>query len=164
MRYVFENYALDTEQRELRRGPELIPVTPQVFDLLCYLIHNRERVVSKDDLIAAIWNGRVVSDSALTTRMNVARRAVGDRGEQQRLIKTFPRKGFRFVGEVREEQRADSIVVADVLTGSSKPALALPDKPSVAVLPFAQQERRSSTGHLCGRPHGGHHYGALAVL
>jgi TolB-like protein len=115
---------------------ELIAVTPQVFDLLCYLIRNRERVVSKDDLIAAIWNGRVVSDSALTTRMNVVRSAVADRGEQQRLIKTFPRKGFRFVGEVREEQLADSIGAPDVLTGSSKPALMPPDKPSVAVLPL----------------------------
>ncbi len=139
VRYVFESYALDTERRELRRGSNLVSVTPQVFDLLCYLIRNRERVVSKDDLIAAIWNGRVVSDSALTTRMNVARSAVGDRGEQQRLIKTFPRKGFRFVGEVREEQLSDSIATADVLRASSKPALALPDRPSIAVLPFVNK-------------------------
>ena len=79
-------------------------VTPQVFDLLEYLIRNRERVVSKDDLINAIWNGRIVSDAALTTRLNAARGAVGDSGEQQRLIKTLPRKGVRFVGQVKEEQ------------------------------------------------------------
>src|SRR5262245_41143604 len=81
----------------------MVAVTPQVFDLIDYLIRNRERVVSKDDLIAAIWDGRIVSDAALTTRLNVARSAIGDSGEAQRLIKTLPRKGFRFIGEVREE-------------------------------------------------------------
>jgi TolB-like protein len=141
VRYVFKSYTLDTERRELRRRSKLVPVTPQVFDLLCYLIHNRERVVSKDDLIAAIWNGRVISDSALTTRMNVARNTVGDCGKQQRLIKTFSRKGFRFVGEVRQEQLPNSIAVADLPFGSLKlkPTLKLPDKPSVAVLPFSNK-------------------------
>ena len=82
------------------------PIAPQVFDLLDYLIRNRERVVSKDDLISAIWNGRIVSDAALTTRLNAARNAIGDSGEEQRLIKTLPRKGFRFVGQVQEERGA----------------------------------------------------------
>ena len=65
MRYLFENYAFDTDRRELRRGAEVVSIAPQVFDLLNYLIRNRERVVSKDDLIDAIWNGRSVSDAAL---------------------------------------------------------------------------------------------------
>jgi DNA-binding winged helix-turn-helix (wHTH) protein len=104
MRYLFEGFELDTSTRELRRGADLIPVTPQVFDMLAYLIRHRERVVSKDDLIAAIWNGRVVSESALTTPINAARTAIGDNGEAQRLIKTLPRKGFRFVGVVQEDQ------------------------------------------------------------
>ena len=104
LRYLFEKYAFDTDRRELHRGADSVSIAPQVFDLLEYLIRNRERVVSKDDLINAIWNGRVVSDAALTTRLNVARRAIGDSGEEQRLIKTLPRKGFRFVGEVREER------------------------------------------------------------
>ena len=73
MRYLFEDYALDPDRRELHRGANVVPVAPQVFDLLDYLIRNRERVVSKDDLINAIWNGRSVSDAALTTRLNVAR-------------------------------------------------------------------------------------------
>ena len=94
MRYLFENYALDTDRRELHRGADVVSVAPQVFDLLDYLIRNRERVVSKDDLIDAIWDGRIVSDAALTTRLNVARSAIGDSGEEQRLIKTLPRKGF----------------------------------------------------------------------
>src|SRR5476651_98010 len=105
MRYVFEGYALDTDRRELRRGADLASLEPQVFDLLVYLIENRERVVSKDDLLAAIWGGRSVSESSMTSRINAARSAIGDSGVQQRLIKTLPRKGFRFVGAVSEKQR-----------------------------------------------------------
>ena len=135
MRYLFEDYTLDTERRELRRGEGIVPVAPQAFDLLDYLISNRERVVSKDNLISAIWNGRCVSDAALTTRLNVARSALGDSGEEQRLIKTLPRKGFRFVGAVREEHPAGA-AMADAPKESPKPSLSLPDKPSIAVLPF----------------------------
>jgi pimeloyl-ACP methyl ester carboxylesterase len=102
--YFFEDYCLDPDRRELRRGTELVAVEPRVFDLLQFLIDNRERVVSKDDLIAAVWGGRIVSDSALTSRMNAARHAVADSGEQQRLIRTIARKGHRFVGEVKEER------------------------------------------------------------
>ena len=103
MRYLFEDFALDTDRRELRRGFDAISLAPQVFDLLAHLIRNRERVVSKDDLVATIWNGRAISDSALTTRINAARSVIGDSGEQQRLIRTLLRKGVRFVGEVREQ-------------------------------------------------------------
>ena len=136
MRYFFEEYAFDTDRRELHHGADVVSVAPQVFDLLDYLIRNRERVVSKDDLINAIWNGRIVSDAALTTRLNAARSALGDSGEEQRLIKTLPRKGFRFVGPVREAQGAAGAVVTDNAVEPSKPALTLPDKPSIAVLPF----------------------------
>ena len=96
MRYLFEEYAFDTDRRELHRGADVVAVTPQVFDLLDYLIRNRERVVSKDDLINAIWNGRSVSDAALTTRLNAARTAIGDFGEEQRLIKTLAAQGLPF--------------------------------------------------------------------
>ena len=133
MRYLFEEYAFDTDRRELHRGTDAVSITPQVFDLLDYLIRNRERVVSKDDLIKAVWNGRSVSDAALTTRLNAARGAIGDSGEHQRFIRTLPRKGFRFVGEVREAQE-----VVDPISGDARDnAPALPDKPSIAVLPFA---------------------------
>ena len=80
LHYLFEDYAFDPDRRELYRGAEVVPIAPQVFDLLDYLIRNRERVVSKDDLINAVWNGRSVSDAALTTRLNVARSAIGDSG------------------------------------------------------------------------------------
>jgi DNA-binding winged helix-turn-helix (wHTH) protein len=75
LRYLFEEYAFDTDRRELHRGTDAVSIKPQVFDLLEYLIRNRERVVSKDDLIKAIWNGRSVSDAALTTRLNAARQS-----------------------------------------------------------------------------------------
>src|SRR3954465_3027803 len=105
MRSFFEEYAFDTDRRELYRGTSPVPTTPQVFDLLDYLIRHKDRVVSKDGLISAVWNGRIVSDAALTTRLNAARSAIGDDGEKQRLIKTLPRKGFRFIGAVQEGQR-----------------------------------------------------------
>jgi TolB-like protein len=134
MRYFFEDFSFDTARRELHRGTEVVAIAPQVFDLLDYLIGNRERVVSKDDLISSVWHGRVVSDVALTTRLNAARKAIGDSGDEQRLIKTFPRKGVRFIGEVHETGPAG----ATAASGSLKPpALAAPDRPSLVVLPFA---------------------------
>jgi TolB-like protein len=136
LRYLFEEYAFDTDRRELHRGADVVSIAPQVFDLLDYLIRNRERVVSKDDLISAIWNGRIVSDAALTTRLNVARSAIGDSGEEQRLIKTLPRKGFRFVGPVVEARGPAGAATADNSIEPPKPALTLPNKPSIAVLPF----------------------------
>jgi len=134
LRYLFEDCVLDIDKRELRRGADAVSVAPQVFDLLEYLIRNREHVVSKDDLISTVWQGRIVSDAALTTRLNAARSAIGDRGEEQRLIKTLPRKGFRFIGDVREATVAPA-AVADPMQ-RPRSALALPDKPSVAILPF----------------------------
>ena len=104
MRYLFEDYALDTDRRELCRRGEVVRLEPQAFDLLEYLIQNRGRLVSRDDLIASVWAGRIVSDSAMTTRINAARCAIGDSGKAQRLIKTVPRKGIRFVGTVLEEE------------------------------------------------------------
>jgi TolB-like protein len=148
LRYLFEDYVLDTDRRELRRGSEVISVTPQVFDLLEYLIRNRERVLSKDDLIAAIWQGRIVSDSALTTRLNVARSAIGDSGEDQRLISTLPRKGFRFVGAVREVSALGRAPDAGTSAEASGPAPTLPDRPSIAVLPFANLGSNSEQEYL----------------
>lgn len=127
MLYRFEDFALDTDRRELRRGDALVPVAPQVFDLIAYLIGNRERVVGKDDMLAAVWGGRIVSESALSTRINAARSAIGDDGEAQRLIRTLPRKGFRFVGDVREDQAAAASNCPDdgtaQLTAADGPAL-----------------------------------------
>jgi TolB-like protein len=135
VRYLFEDYALDIDRRELRRGADLISITPQAFDLLDFLIRNRHRVVSRDDLFAAIWGGRIVSDSALTTRINAARTAIRDSAKRQRNIRTLPRKGFRFVGTVRQEHESGHAPVADASSRSANHAF-LPEGPSIAVLPF----------------------------
>ena len=85
------------------------PIGPQVFDLLVYLVQNREHVVSKDDLLEAVWSGRIVSESTLTSHINAVRKAIGDSGEEQRLVRTIARKGFRFVGDVKEVDRTDGV-------------------------------------------------------
>ncbi|MFO1161306.1 MAG: winged helix-turn-helix domain-containing protein [Reyranellaceae bacterium] len=142
MLFRFENFVLDAARRELLRDGAPVAVEPQVFDLLLYLIENRERVVSKDEVLTAVWRGRIVSESTLTTRINAARKALVDSGEAQRLIRTLPRKGMRFVGEVW----CDATTTPPAL-GLSAPdlpaavaptsgALPLPDRPSIAVLAF----------------------------
>jgi TolB-like protein len=141
VQFLFADHVLDTDRRELHRGSELVPVEPQVFDLLSYLVQNRERVVSKDDLIASVWGGRIVSDSTLTSRINAARKAVGDSGDNQRLIRTIARKGLRFVGSVSqppqdvERTRATS-PPPDEVRKQPRPALPPSDRPAIAVLPF----------------------------
>ena len=125
VRFLFENTVLDGDLRELTCGGMSVPLQPQVFDLLLYLVAQRTRVVSKGDLISQIWSDRIISDSALNSRINAARKALRDDGATQRLIKTIPRKGFRFVGDVREEVAA-----------KPAPAKVAPDRPGIAVLAF----------------------------
>ncbi len=134
MQFLFGDHTLDDGRRELRRGDEPVAVEPQVFDLLIYLVQNRDRVVSKDDLIASVWGGRVVSDSTLTSRINAARKAVGDSGGKQSLIRTIARKGLRFVGDVHI--RPMGLEPQAEIHELSRPALPLPDRPAIAVLPF----------------------------
>lgn len=102
MLYSFETCVLDLGRRELRKDGQLVDIEPQVFDLLTFLLCHRDRVVSRDDVIAGVWGGRIVSESALASRVNAVRRAIGDDGTAQRLLKTITRKGFRFIGEVHE--------------------------------------------------------------
>jgi len=125
VRFLFDGYLFDTDRRELRRGTALRSVEPQVFDLLVFLVRNRDRVVSKDDLLASVWGGRIVSESTLASRINAARRVIGDTGEQQRLIRTIIGKGVRFVGKA-VEQDTDQTALPPIA-----PRL------SIVVLPFA---------------------------
>jgi pimeloyl-ACP methyl ester carboxylesterase/DNA-binding winged helix-turn-helix (wHTH) protein len=101
--YLFDNYSLDTDRRELRRGLDLVALEPQVFDLLQHLVVNRDHVVSGAELTATVWRGRTVSASTVGSRIAAVRRAIGDSGNEQRLILTLPRKGHRFLGDVREQ-------------------------------------------------------------
>jgi TolB-like protein len=132
--YIFEGYALDTDRRELRRGDTAVALQPQVFDLLEYLIRNRDHVVGRDDMLDAVWGGRTVSESTLASRISAARTAIGDTGEDQRLIRTLPRKGVRFIGTVRQDQEGPTRAAQ---SAGPAPELALPERPSIAVLPFA---------------------------
>jgi TolB-like protein len=141
MTLSFGDCEIDIERRELRRAKSPVHVEPQVFDLLVYLVQNRDRVVSKDDLIASVWGGRIVSDSTLTSRINAARTAVGDTGEDRKLIRTYARKGLRFVGTVQTQPNGTEAALAsgpspDDIHEPSRPALPLPDRPTIAVLPF----------------------------
>jgi TolB-like protein len=142
--YRFDDCVLDTERRELRRADALRAVEPQVFDLLEYLMRHRERVVGRDELLKAIWRGHEVSDAVLSTRINAARAAIGDSGRDQNVIRTFLRKGFRFVRPVRE-RKAD--VDEQISTTPSRPrlALAIAGAPAIAVLPFAHLGTGPST-------------------
>jgi TolB-like protein len=132
--FRFEDCLLDTERRELRRGGILCPLEPQVFDVLEYLLRNRHRFVSRNELQGAVWGGRIVSAAALDTRLSAAREAIGDSGATQRLIHTLRKKGFRFVATVREETRRNNAAHRE--TENRNPAL-LADQPTIAVLPFA---------------------------
>ena len=139
MLFVLGGHTLDTDRRELRRGDDIIAVEPQVFDLLVYLVENCDRVVSKDDLIASVWHNRIVSNSTLTSRINAARKALGDSGGEQKLIRTIPRKGLRFVGEVRAKSSVGEpgeAAEGQELHEPPRAALPLPDRPAIAVLPF----------------------------
>jgi len=139
---LFGSYDLDTDRRELKRDGELVPLEPQVFDRLVYLVQNRDRVVSKDDLIASVWGGRIVSESTLTSRINGVRKAVGDSGERQSVIRTIARKGIRFVGEALEQQQPGGPAA------QSQAPLALPDRPSIAVLPFTSMSDDSEQDYF----------------
>ena len=157
MRFLFGECTLDADTRELRRAGRVVHLEPQVFDVLVHLINRRDHVVSKDELVAMVWHGRIVSDSTLSSRVNAARQAIGDSGEEQALIRTIARRGFRFVGDLRANPSTparDASMPAPAIDkqqpiegshahaddngrrSSGPPELALPDKPSIAVLAF----------------------------
>lgn len=149
MIYRFGSFELDMATAELRRDGAACPVEPQVFALLALLVENRERLVSKDEIIEKVWDGRVVSDSAVASRVKTARKAIGDDGKAQRCIRTIHSRGFRFVAEVKAVRGAEMFPAMDTrgpatTTGtapvgeSAEPS----SRPSIAVLPF----------HLTGDP------------
>ena len=151
MTFAFGDHVLDVERRELRHAGDMVALEPQVFDLLVHLVRNRGRVVSKDELIDAIWKGRIVSDSTVTTRLNAARKAIRDTGAAQTLIRTVPRRGVRFVGEVRENgQQGSGMPGATVFATAATEVmpLPLPDKPSIVVLPFDNMSAEAGQDYL----------------
>ena len=107
-KYRFAEFEIDLSQQELRRLGEAVHIEPQVFDLIVHLVRNHDRIVSKDELIETIWNGRIISEAALSSRINGARRALGDNGNDQALIRTLHKRGFRFVGSVQAVTAPDA--------------------------------------------------------
>ena len=153
MDFRFADFEIDTARHELRRAGAIVHIEPQVFDLLVHLVRNRDRIVTKDELVDAIWQGRIISDAALSSRISAARRALGDTGNDQSFIRTLHKRGFRFVGAVEEDSSAPSAGAGDQppstpaaaheaakLVPDAEP-LPLPDKPSIAVLPFQNMSR-----------------------
>jgi DNA-binding winged helix-turn-helix (wHTH) protein len=133
LQYLFDDYLLDVARHELRRGEAIVPIEPQVFDLLAFLVRNRDRVVSRDELLAAVWDGRVVSDSTFTSRVNSARSALNDNGEDQRLIRTVQRRGYRFVGSVVERDAAAVVPVSNSISRTD-PVASAPNPVTVTLL------------------------------
>src|SRR5262245_29916261 len=102
MIFTINECSIDTDAYEVRRNGNLVRVEPQVFDLLVQLLENRDRLVTKDEIIARVWHGRVVSEAALSSRIKAVRQAIGDDGASQALIRTVRRRGFRVVAEVTQ--------------------------------------------------------------
>ena len=132
MIYTFADFELDSAKVELRADGQAVGVEPQVFSLLLFLVENRDRVVTKDELVERIWDGRFISDAAIASRIKSARQALGDDGRAQRFIRTAHGVGFRFVADVG--QRAPARAFEDATVELEPPTS--PPRPSIAVLPF----------------------------
>jgi TolB-like protein len=135
--FRFADIEIDIPRRELRRASELVSIEPQVFDLLVHLVRNHDRIVTKDELIDTVWKGRVISEAALSSRISAARRAIGDSGAEQKLVRTLNKRGFRFVGAVQAAGKT-TIPVAqpDARRRRESSAFTWSDRASIAVLPF----------------------------
>jgi DNA-binding winged helix-turn-helix (wHTH) protein len=149
VRLAFGDHVVDVDRRELYRDAERVALEPQVFDLLVYLVQNHDRVVSRDDLLEAVWDGRIVSESTVTSRINAARKAIGDSGAAQQLIRTVPRKGIRFVGVVHEEQEPSEPIEAQsgaVVSRATITEMSEPHRPEIAAATERRGHRRLRRG------------------
>ena len=145
MKYAFEEWVLDTLSREVRGGDAAVPLEPQVFDVLAYLVEHHDRVVPKDELFDRIWGHRFVSDAALITRVMAARKAVGDDGRAQRLIKTVHGHGYRFAGTVETLATATAPLSAAAAPGVA-PARAAPDATPAGTITFLVADPEDGAG------------------
>ena len=146
MIYRFNQITLDTAQYRLSQAGNPVAVEPQVFDLLTYLVEHKDRVVTRDELLENLWKGKIVSDSALGARLKAARKAVGDSGSRQQVIKTIHGRGYQFIAEITESKVEKSSDKED--QSIVREALVLPDKPSIAVLPFTNMSDDPEQEHF----------------
>ena len=140
MKYRFAEFEIDLNQQELRRLGEPVHIEPQVFDLIVHLVRNNDRIVSKDELFETIWNGRIVSEATLSSRINAARRALGDNGNDQAFIRTLHKRGFRFVGHIQKMSQKQMWKPLDLFptplwrrTASQQTSRFLPKCPALAM-------------------------------
>jgi DNA-binding winged helix-turn-helix (wHTH) protein len=158
MRYVFEEYELDDRRYELRYAGKAVKLEPQVVNMLAYLIQHRDRVVTQEELFAQLWPGRFISEATLTSRLTAARRAIGDRGREQRLIQTVHGRGYRFIAAVEEchEQLAAGLLSAPSLTpASSKAGASRPEASAGQAERFYEADLQRLKGELLLRKYGG---------
>jgi adenylate cyclase len=160
LNFRFADFEIDLARQELRRAGAIVHVEPQVFDLLVHLIRNRDRIVSKDELFDAIWEGRIVSEATLSSRISAARRALGDSGNDQSFIRTLHKRGFRFVGDVEGDSSVPvanaietGVTLEDPVRERAKllpgpESLPVSDEPSVAALSFDHVSRDADQGYL----------------
>src|SRR5262249_18450154 len=156
--FRFANFEIDVARQELRRGSDLVRIEPQVFDLLVYLVRNRNRIVSREELIDAVWKGRVISEATLSSRVSAVRRVIGDNGNDQSLIRTHHKRGFRFVADVKYPVRPGGMPATASAEDSENrgtrrrnyvAASARPARQAIYCCPaISEQERRSSAGIL----------------
>lgn len=148
MRYRIGSVTLTPEKRQLLSDGVPVAVEPLVLDLILFLVRHHTRVVTRDELVSDLWQGRAIAESSLSSCVKAARRALGDDGRGQRLIRTYHRRGYRFVGDVTEERessgRAPPTTPGSAATGAAAQEdpsfgvdLSLPRRPSIAVLPFS---------------------------
>src|SRR3954464_439912 len=133
MLYLFDAFELDVDQIELRRNGVVVPIEPQVFALLRLLVESRDRMVSKEEVVEKVWSGRFVSDSAVSSRIKSARRALGDDGKEQRFIRTLHGQGFRFLAEVRTLAPPRPAPPTERRTEDDGPQPGAQTRPSIAV-------------------------------
>jgi len=136
VKYRFDQFELDTERYQLTSRDSEVSINPLVFDLLVYLLKNRDRVIARTELLDELWHGKIVTDAALAARIKDIRKALQDKGTQQKIIKTMHRRGYQFIAEVTEESIPPALV-ANTLTENSHHEPGLQDRPSIAVLPLA---------------------------
>src|SRR5215831_10732474 len=160
LNFRFADFEIDVARQEVRRAGATVHVEPQVFDLVVHLIRNRDRIVSKDELFEAIWQGRIVSEATLSSRISAARRALGDSGNGQSFIRTLHRRGFRFIGDVEGDSAAPAanaietgVALEDPVHETAKlvpaPAsLSVSNEPSVAAFSFDHVSRDSDQEYL----------------
>jgi len=153
--FRFASFEIDVARHELRRSAELVSIEPQVFDLLVHLLRNRNRIVSKCELVDTVWMGRIVSEATLSSRVSAARQAIGDNGTDQALIRTYHKRGFRFVGNVDDAADSEPFRAENPARNQAAacgtiaaPAVMLSDRPSIAVLPFQNMSGDPAQGCL----------------